>query len=163
MQNFVYGMPNHLIFFKMKLLLKYPVITKAFPWLLSDGIFTWIRHDMETFSTLLALCEGNPLFSGLLSQKASIGVLWWFFYVSQNGRLNKQFSWWWFRDVMMLLWRHVMYIYPATLSITNMLCISFIRLVLCLSKRRFFQKWQRYTFSFKSCSGSPRMYSCLAR
>ena len=40
--------------------------------------FTWWRHQMETFSALLALCEGNPPVTGGLPLRASNVGLWCF-------------------------------------------------------------------------------------
>ena len=37
------------------------VHTELFP---TEGVNTWWRHQMETFSALLALCEGNSPVTG---------------------------------------------------------------------------------------------------
>ena len=48
------------------------------------------RHQMETFSTLLALCEGNPPGTGRFpSQRASNADLWCYFIVSPNKQIKK--------------------------------------------------------------------------
>ena len=53
----------------------------------------WWRHQIETFSALLAICEGN----------SSVTV---FFDLRMNKRLSKQ-SWdWWFETPSLPLWRH---------------------------------------------------------
>ena len=60
---------------------------------------TWRHHHMETFSTSLALCEGNPplVTGGFPSQGASIVQLWFSLCCqSLNKKLNKQLSCWWF-------------------------------------------------------------------
>ena len=68
---------------------------------------TWWRHQMETFSALLAICAGNsPVLSEFLAQKPvtrSFGV---FFDPRLNKRLSKQ--WWgrWFGTLSHPLWRH---------------------------------------------------------
>ena len=54
-------------------------------------------HDMETLSTLLALCEGNPPHKELVMQCFDV-----FFDSNLNKLLNKQSSRWW--DSMMLTW-----------------------------------------------------------
>ena len=60
--------------------------------------FSRWRHQMETVSTLLALCAGNSLITG----EAEL----WFFYLRLNKRLSKQ-SWdWWFETPWRSLWRH---------------------------------------------------------
>ena len=67
----------------------------------------WWRHQMETFSSLLAICEGNsPVTGEFLSQRPvtrSFGV---FFDLRLNKRLSKQ-SWHrWFETPSRSLWRH---------------------------------------------------------
>ena len=51
---------------------------------------TWWRHDRETFSALLALCEGNPpMTGGFPSQKASnAGLVVYLMYAWANGWAN---------------------------------------------------------------------------
>ena len=45
----------------------------------SDCLVSWWHHNMETFSTLLALCEENPpVTGGFPSQRASKADLWCF-------------------------------------------------------------------------------------
>ena len=62
---------------------------------------SWWRHQMETFSALLALCAGNsPL------TKTSDDELWCFFYLCLNKRLSKQPWGWWFETPSCSLWRH---------------------------------------------------------
>ena len=67
----------------------------------------WWRHQMETFSTLLAICAGNSSFTGeFLAQgpvTRSFGV---FFDLRLNKRLRKQ-SWvWLFEMPSHPFWRH---------------------------------------------------------
>ena len=51
---------------------------------ISIATCTWRRHDMDTLSALLALCEGNPpVTGGFLSQRASNAEIWCFFYISR--------------------------------------------------------------------------------
>ena len=76
----------------------YTVYTKSFPW--------W-RHQMETFSALLAIWAGNSQVTGEFPSqrpvKRSFDV---FFDLSLNNRLNKQ-SWGrWFETPSCSLWRH---------------------------------------------------------
>ena len=57
----------------------------------------WWHHQMETFSALLALCDGNsPVTCGFPSQTASNAGFDVFFGVSLNKRLNKQTRHRWF-------------------------------------------------------------------
>ena len=69
--------------------------------------FTLWRHQMETFSALLALCAGNSSVTGEFSSKrASNGGFGVFCDVSLNKRLNKQPSRWWFEIPVCSLWRY---------------------------------------------------------
>ena len=57
----------------------------------------WRRHAMETFSVLLAPCEGNPsVAKGFPSQKVSNMSFPVSFDISPTKLLNKQGSWRWF-------------------------------------------------------------------
>ena len=54
-------------------------------------------HDIETFSALLTLCEGDtPVTSGSPSQKASNDKHWRSFFFSLNKLSDKQSRYWWF-------------------------------------------------------------------
>ena len=68
---------------------------------------SWWRHQMETFSALLALCEGNPPATfGFPSQRPvtrSFGVL---FDPRLNKRLSKQPRRRWFERPSSSSWRH---------------------------------------------------------
>ena len=68
------------------------------------GVNSWWRHQMETFSELLALCEGNPsVTGGFLSQRPVTRSFEIFFDLCLNKQLSKQPRRWWFeREV----WRH---------------------------------------------------------
>ena len=69
---------------------------------------SWWRHQLETFSALLALCEGNPpVTGGFLSQRPvtqhSFDI---FFDVRLNKRSNKQSRCWWFETPWRSLCSH---------------------------------------------------------
>ena len=67
------------------------------------GIALW-RHRMETFSALLALCEGHPsVTGGFSSQRPVTRSFDVFLDLRVNKRLNKQSRCRWFET---LLWRH---------------------------------------------------------
>ena len=68
---------------------------------------SWWRHQMETFSALLALCAGNSPISGEFpAQRAVTQSFAVFFDLRLNKRLSKQ-SWdWWFETLSNQLWRH---------------------------------------------------------
>ena len=62
-----------------------------------DGNFSWWRHQMETFSALLAHCEGNPpVTGGFPSQRPETRSFHVFFDLRLNIRLNKQWRRRWF-------------------------------------------------------------------
>ena len=67
----------------------------------------WWRHQMETFSALLALCAGNTPVTGEFS--AQRPVTWSFdvfFVLRLNKRLSKHSWGWWFETPSRSLWRH---------------------------------------------------------
>ena len=68
---------------------------------------TWWHHQMETFSTLLALCSGNSLVTGeFSSQRPVTRSLEVFFDLHLNKQLRKQ-SWGWrFETPSCSLWHH---------------------------------------------------------
>ena len=67
----------------------------------------WRRHQMETFSVLLAVCVGNSPVTGEFPAQRPV---MWSFDVFFDLRLNKQLSkqsWgWWFETPLHPLWRH---------------------------------------------------------
>ena len=67
----------------------------------------WWRHQMETFSALLALCAGNSPASGEFpAQRPVTRSFDVFFDLRLNKRLSKQSWGWWFETPSCLLWRH---------------------------------------------------------
>ena len=69
------------------------------------------RHQMETFSALLALCEGNsPVTGEFPSQSPVTQSFEVFFDLCLNKRLNKQSWGWWFEMPSRSLWRTVMWL-----------------------------------------------------
>ena len=67
---------------------------------------SWWRHQMETFSALLAICAGNSPVSGEFpTQRPVTRSFDIFFDLRLNKRLSKQ-SWsWWFETLACPLWR----------------------------------------------------------
>ena len=67
----------------------------------------WWRHQMETFSVLLALCAGNsPVTGEFPSQRPVTRIFYVFFHLCLNKRLSKQ-SWGWrFETPSRPLWCH---------------------------------------------------------
>ena len=83
------------------------VMQKAF---LSHYVFIlppWWRHQMETFSALLAICAGNSSVPGeFLAQRPVTRSFDVFFDLRLNKRLSKQSWGWWFETLPRPLWRH---------------------------------------------------------
>ena len=67
----------------------------------------WLRHQMETFSALLALCAGNsPVTGEFPAQRPVTRSFDVFFDLSLNKRMNEQSWGWWFETPSRPLWRH---------------------------------------------------------
>ena len=68
---------------------------------------SWWRHQMETFSALLALCAGNsPVTGEFPTQRPVTRSFDVFFDLRVNKRLSKQLWGWWFETPASPLWRH---------------------------------------------------------
>ena len=68
---------------------------------------TWWRHQMETFSALLALCAGNsPVHGEFPAQRPVTRSFDVFFDRRLEKRLSKQSWGWWFETPSRSLWRH---------------------------------------------------------
>ena len=71
------------------------------PWI------SWWRYQMETFSALLAHCEGNPpVTGGFPSQRSVKRGFDAFFDLHLNKWFSKQSRRWWFDTPPHSLWRH---------------------------------------------------------
>ena len=67
----------------------------------------WWRHQMETFSALLALCAGNsPVPGDFPAQRPVTRSFDVFFDLPPNKLLSKQWWGWWFETQSCSLWRH---------------------------------------------------------
>ena len=65
------------------------------------------RHQMETFSALLAICTGNsPVPGEFHAQRPVTRSFDVFFDLRLNKRLSKQSWGWWFETLSCPLWRH---------------------------------------------------------
>ena len=68
---------------------------------------TWWRHQIETFSALLAICEGNsPITGEFPAQRPMTRSFDVFIDLRPNKRLCKQWWGWWFETPSRSLWRH---------------------------------------------------------
>ena len=67
----------------------------------------WWRHQMETFSALLAICAGNsPVPGEFPTQRPVTRSFDVYFDLRLNKRLCKQSCGWWFETLLCPLWRH---------------------------------------------------------
>ena len=67
----------------------------------------WWRHQMETFSALLAICAGNsPVPGEFPTQRPVTRSFDVYFDLRPNKRLSKQSWGWWFETLSPPLWRH---------------------------------------------------------
>ena len=68
---------------------------------------SWRRHQMETFSALVAVCAGNsPVPGEFPAQRPVTWSFDAFFDLRLSKRLNKQSPGWWFETLSRPLWRH---------------------------------------------------------
>ena len=68
---------------------------------------SWWRHQMETFSALLAICAGNsPVPGEFPTQRPVTRSFDAYFDLRPNKRLSKQWWGWWFETQSCPLWRH---------------------------------------------------------
>ena len=73
----------------------------------SDTSSTWWRNQVETFSTLLAICTGNsPVACEFPAQRPATRSFGVFFDLYPNKRLSKQWWGWWFETPSCPLWHH---------------------------------------------------------
>ena len=79
-------------------------------WLMNSphkGPVSWWRHQMETFSALLAICAGNsPVPGEFPTQRPVTRSFDVYFDLRPNKRLSKQSRGWWFETLLCSLWRH---------------------------------------------------------
>ena len=86
---------------------------KACPWCdvtmssNSSSSVAWWRHEMETYSALLALCAGNsPVPGEFPAQRPVTRSFDVYFDLRPNKRLSKQSWGWWFETLSCSLLRH---------------------------------------------------------
>ena len=73
----------------------------------TEPISSWWRHQLKTFSTLLALCAWNSLATGEFpSQRPVARSFDIFFDLCLNKQLNKQLRHRWFETPLCSLWCH---------------------------------------------------------
>ena len=70
-------------------------------------VLSWWRHQMETFSALLAICAGySPVPGKFPTQRPVTRSFDVYFDLHPNKRLSKQSCGWWFETPSRPLWRH---------------------------------------------------------
>ena len=80
---------------------------KYYPCRFWKDVKTWWRHQMETFSALLAICAGNsPVPGEFPTQRPVTRSFDVYFDMRPNKRLSKQWWGWWFETPSCPLWRH---------------------------------------------------------
>ena len=76
-------------------------------WIDTLNHVSWWRHQMETFSTLLAFCAGNSLVTGEFpAQRPLTRSFYVFFDLRLKQQLSKQWRRWWFETRSCSIWRH---------------------------------------------------------
>ena len=81
------------------------------------SLLPWWRHQMETFSALLAICAGNsPVPGEFPAQRPVTRSFDVFFDLRLNKRLSKQPWGWWFETPAWSLWRHRNALSTSTIS-----------------------------------------------
>ena len=73
----------------------------------NETVFSWWRHQMVTFSALLAICAGNSPVSGEFPAQTPVTRSFDIFVdLRLNKRLSKQLLGWWFETLPRPLWCH---------------------------------------------------------
>ena len=93
--------------------------------------FPWWRHQMETFSALLVLCEKNsPVTAEFPPHSPVMGRLDVFFDLRLNKRSSKPHRRRWFEAPSRSLWRHcnALYIFDTSIILNSRKCIQ----ILCI-------------------------------
>ena len=67
---------------------------------------TWWRHQMETFSALLAICTGNSPVPGEFHAQTPVTRSFDVFFDLALNKRSKQTWGWWFETLSRQLWRH---------------------------------------------------------
>ena len=121
------------------------VMTKFPDTICHNGTVSWWRHQMETFSALLALCVGNsPVTREFPSQRPVTRSFDVFFDLRLNKRLNKQSGGWWFETLFRPLWRHSN---DAKWKVTSCIHQQFRVLIQCLIQLIFKGDFFQWFFS----------------
>ena len=106
----------------------------------------WWRHQMKTFSALVAICAGNsPVFGEFPAQRPVTRSFDVFFDMLPNKRLSKQWWSWWFETPSCSLWRHCNVISQSYIAHTRINCIyPCLKLLLNLMVNAMLGTWITY-------------------
>ena len=95
--------------FRIKITISYNIVSHHADFTGAGARDSWWRHQMETFSALLAICAGNsPVTAEFIAQRLVTRSFDVFFDLRLNKRLSKQSWGWWFETPSHPLWRHCM-------------------------------------------------------
>ena len=125
-----------------------PASAKIFGW--ESLLSSWWRHQMETFSAILALCAGNSPFTGEFpAQRPVTHSFNVFLGLRLNKRLRKQSWGWWFEAPSSSLWHHCNVVRFKT--IIQSICIDLhLYLIQMMYKQHPSTKVMDYFFTQKS-------------
>ena len=94
----------------------------VFLYIAQNVSISWWRHQMETFSALLAICAGNsPVHGEFPAQRLVTRNFDVYFDMHPNNRLSKQSWCWWFETQSRPLWRH-RNVFRLSFSLVPVLC-----------------------------------------
>ena len=94
-----------ILLFNARFIFTCTLLGLLFIWVLFEN--TQRRHQMETFSALLAICAGNSSVTGEFPAQMPVTRSFdVFFDLRLNKRLSKQSWGWWFETPSHPLWRH---------------------------------------------------------
>ena len=84
---------------------KYPSVSGTY--IYKSGSYPWWRHQMETFSALLAICSGNSPVPGEFPAQMPVTRSFDVFFDLRMSKPSSKQSWgWWFEMLSRPLWRH---------------------------------------------------------
>ena len=101
------------------------IIYIAIYWSTQTAILSisWWRHQMETFSAVLAICAGNsPVPGEFPSQRPVTRSFDVFFDLRLNKQLSKQSWGWWFETLPRPSWRHSNVVAGMTIRYWDPMC-----------------------------------------
>ena len=129
-----------------------PTFNVRYGWVITPycKLWAWWRHQMETFSALLAICaENSPVPGEFPTQRPMTRNFDVYFDLRPNKRLSKQSWGWWFETPLRPFWRHRNVILVKESAVFDQ----------SLEKCRMRQKHSEYVFNLKR----KTMHACMCR